>query len=329
MNYTWANPHFLWLLFILVPFIIWYIYRGNHTHSSIQVSSLREYKQMPVSWKYYLRHLVFGLKIFAVALLIIAMARPQSSKSWADSTMFGIDIVIAQDVSSSMLAEDLKPNRLEAAKTYAKQFISGRPYDRIGLVVFSAESFTQCPLTTDHAVLLNLFKDVKCGIINDGTAIGLGLANAIARLKDSDAKSKVIILLTDGVNNQGDIDPQTAAEIAMTYGIRVYTIGVGTEGEAPYPFPTPYGVQYQNVPVQIDEAILKDIARMTGGAYFRANTTNKLKDIYEKIDKLEKSKMEVQQYSKKKEEFFPLALISAICILLSILLKYTIFRNIP
>jgi Ca-activated chloride channel family protein len=329
MDITWGNPEYFWLLLILIPLIGWYVWRGNRDYASMQVSSLREYGELPFTWRNYLRHSVFVLKIAALALLIVALARPQSSKSWADSTTFGIDIVIAQDVSSSMLAEDLKPNRLEAAKNVAKQFVSGRPYDRIGLVVFSGESFTQCPLTSDHAVLINLFRDVKCGIINDGTAIGLGLANAITRLRDSDGKSKVIILLTDGVNNQGDIDPQTAAQIAQKYNIRVYTIGMGTQGMAPYPFDTPYGKQYQNVPVEIDESLLKEIARTTGGAYYRAESTTKLQAIYQKIDKLEKSKVEIQQFSKKNEEFLPYVLVAAALMFLSLLLKYTIFRNIP
>jgi len=329
MDITWGNPEYFWLLLIIIPLVVWYVWRGNRDYASIQVSTLREYGELPFTWRNYLRHSIFALKITALALLIVALARPQSSKSWADSTTFGIDIVIAQDVSSSMLAEDLKPNRLEAAKNVAKQFISGRPYDRIGLVAFSGESFTQCPITSDHAVLINLFRDVKCGIINDGTAIGLGLANAITRLRDSDGKSKVIILLTDGENNQGDIDPTTAAQIAQKYNIRVYTIGVGTEGTAPYPFDTPYGKQYQNVPVQIDEALLKEIARTTGGAYYRAESATKLQAIYQKIDKLEKSKVEIQQYSKKNEEFLPYVLVAAALMFLSLLLKYTIFRNIP
>lgn len=209
----------------------------------------------------------------AVALLIVILARPQSTNSWSNSSTEGIDIMLAMDISGSMLAQDLKPNRLEAAKDVAASFINGRPNDNIGLVVFSAESFTQCPLTTDHTVLLNLFKDIQSGMIQDGTAIGLGLANAVSRIKDSHAKSKVIILLTDGSNNAGEIAPVTAAEIAKTFGVRVYTIGVGTKGMAPYPFQTAFGVQYQNIPVEIDEATLKQIASTTAGNISVLRTT--------------------------------------------------------
>ena len=244
----------------------------------------------------------------AVALLIVILARPQSTNSWSNSSTEGIDIMLAMDISGSMLAQDLKPNRLEAAKDVAASFINGRPNDNIGLVVFSAESFTQCPLTTDHTVLLNLFKDIQSGMIQDGTAIGLGLANAVSRIKDSHAKSKVIILLTDGSNNAGEIAPVTAAEIAKTFGVRVYTIGVGTKGMAPYPFQTAFGVQYQNIPVEIDEATLKQIASTTGGQYFRATDNASLKEIYSEIDQMEKTKISVQEYSKKQEEYKELGL---------------------
>jgi Ca-activated chloride channel homolog len=228
-----------------------------------------------------------------------------------------------------MLAEDFKPNRISAAKDVAIEFVSGRPDDRMGLVVFSGESFTQCPLTTDHAVLINLFKDIKSGMIEDGTAIGLGLANAITRLKDSKAKSKVIILLTDGVNNQGEIDPITAAEIAKTFGIRVYTVGVGTMGTAPYPVQTPFGVKYQDMEVKIDEEGLAQIAQMTDGKYFRATNNKKLAEIYTEIDQLEKSKIEVKEYSKKQEEYFLFALAAALFILLEVLLRNTYLRTVP
>lgn len=237
--------------------------------------------------------------------------------------------MLAMDISGSMLAQDLKPNRLEAAKDVAASFINGRPNDNIGLVVFSAESFTQCPLTTDHAVLLNLFKDIQSGMIQDGTAIGLGLANAVSRIKDSHAKSKVIILLTDGSNNAGEIAPVTAAEIAKTFGVRVYTIGVGTKGMAPYPFQTAFGVQYQNIPVEIDEATLKQIASTTGGQYFRATDNASLKEIYSEIDQMEKTKISVQEYSKKQEEYKNWALLVFALLLVEILLRNTLLRNIP
>jgi Ca-activated chloride channel family protein len=227
-----------------------------------------------------------------------------------------------------MLARDFRPDRLEASKNVATEFISGRPYDRMGLVVFSGESFTQCPLTTDHAVLINLLHEVQSGMIEDGTAIGMGLATAVNRIKDSRAKSKVIILLTDGVNNRGEIAPATAADIAKTYGIRVYTIGVGSQGMAPYPVQTPYGIQYQDMPVEIDEGILQEISEKTGGKYFRATDNNKLVLVYKEIDKLEKSKIDVRQFSRKEEKYFLPAIIAFCLLAIVILLKNTIFRNL-
>ncbi len=275
----------------------------------------------------WMRHVLFALEVLAIVLLVVALARPQSSNSWQTYTSEGIDIVLALDVSGSMLARDFTPDRLEAAKEVATKFILERPQDKIGLVIFAGESFTQCPLTTDQAVLVNLLRDVKSGMIEDGTAIGLGLANAVNRLKDSPAKSKVVILLTDGVNNRGAVAPATAAELARTYGIRVYTIGVGTYGEAPYPVPTPFGVQLQNVPVEIDEEVLQQIAALTGGKYFRATDNDKLKQIYQEIDQLEKSKIEVKHFSKKNEQYFGLA---GLCLLIvQVLLRYTLLRKIP
>ena len=266
-----ANPHYLYLLLLLIPLIVWYVLRMRKKQASLQVSSMQAFNTpKATTWKVYLRHLPFVLRMVAVALIIVILARPQSTNSWENRNTEGIDIMLAIDISGSMLAEDLKPNRLEAAKNVAASFINGRPNDNIGLVVFAGESFTQCPLTTDHAILLNLFKDIQMGMIEDGTAIGLGLANAVSRIKDSQAKSRVIILLTDGSNNRGEIAPVTAAEIAHTFGVRVYTIGVGTRGEAPYPFPTPFGgVQYRNIPVDIDEPTLQQIASVTGGQYSR------------------------------------------------------------
>ncbi|MCU0407526.1 MAG: VWA domain-containing protein, partial [Bacteroidales bacterium] len=240
----------------------------------------------------------------------------------------GIDIVLALDISGSMLARDFKPDRLEASKNVAVEFISGRPYDRIGLVVFSGESFTQCPVTTDHAVLVNLLREIQSGMIEDGTAIGNGLATAVNRIKESEAKSKVVILLTDGVNNRGEIAPATAAGIAKTFGVRVYTIGVGTQGVAPYPVQTPFGVQYQNMPVEIDEEVLIDIAESTGGKYFRATDNDKLLQVYGEIDKLEKSKIDVRQFSRKQEKFLLPALIAFALLLLEILARNILFRNL-
>jgi Ca-activated chloride channel family protein len=325
-----ANPKYLYLLVVLIPMVAWYIYKINRSHASLQVSSTEAFDAPAVSkWKTWLRHFPFVLRLLAVATLIFILARPQSTDSWQNTSTEGIDIVMAMDISSSMLAQDLKPNRLEASKDVASAFINGRPNDNIGLVVFAAESFTQCPLTTDHTVLLNLFKDVQPGIIEDGTAIGLGLANAVSRIKDSQAKSKVIILLTDGVNNTGEIAPVTAAEIAKTFGIRVYTIGVGTNGTAPYPFQTAYGIQYQNIPVDIDEPTLKQIASTTGGQYFRATDNESLKEIYSEIDKMEKTKISVQEYSKKQEEYKNLALLLFAFLMLEILLRNSVLRTIP
>jgi len=267
-------------------------------------------------------------------MIVLVLCRPQTSNSWSDRTIEGIDIMLCVDISTSMLAEDLKPNRIEAAKKVAAEFIAGRPNDNIGLTIFSGESFTQCPMTTDHAVLLNLFENVSCdmvqrGLMDDGTAIGMGLANAITRLKDSKAKSKVIILLTDGSNNAGDISPLTAAEIAKSFGIRVYTIGVGTNGTARYPYPVGGRIEYINIPVEIDEKTLASIARTTDGEFYRATNNAKLREVYQEIDKLEKTKMNVKQYSKRYEAFAPFALFACLFILLEILLRETILKKIP
>lgn len=274
-----------------------------------------------------LRHLGIVLRSLALVALIVALARQQSSLSWQNSTTEGIDIMIASDISGSMLAEDFHPNRLEAGKDIAIDFIKDRPNDRIGLVIFSGESFTQCPLTIDHDVLINLYHDIKNGMIEDGTAIGMGLATAVNRLKDSQVKSKVVILLTDGSNNTGSIPPITAAEIAKQFGIRVYTVGLGTRGYAPYPVQTPIGIQYQQVPVDVDEGTLTKIANITGGKYFRATNNKTLKNIYEQIDKLEKAKIDVTQYHKKTELFLPLALIALLLLALEFLLKNTVLKG--
>lgn len=324
-----ANPEYLFLLLLILPAVAWYVIKRKKRHAAIQVSNSFAFENIGRSWRERIEHLPFILRIMTLVLIIFVLARPQSTNSWQNVTTEGIDIVLALDISSSMLAEDLKPNRLEAAKTVASNFISGRPNDNIGLVVFSAESFTQCPLTTDHTVLLNLFGGIKSGMIEDGTAIGLGLATSVSRLKDSKAKSRVIILLTDGTNNRGDIDPVTAAELAKTFGLRVYTIGIGTRGKAPYPFQTAYGVQYQNIDVVIDEEPLKQIAGITGGEYYRATDNNSLKGIYTEIDKLEKTKFNVKEYSKKNEEYRLIALIGLLLLLAEMLLRITILRRIP
>ncbi|MDR1526745.1 MAG: VWA domain-containing protein [Dysgonamonadaceae bacterium] len=323
------HPLYLFLLLLLLPMMGWYIWKQRQAQASLRLSSSEGFRKAPKTYKIYLRHLPFVLRMLVVALIIIVLARPQTTDKWNTTTTEGIDIVLTVDISTSMLAEDLKPNRIEAAKDVALSFINGRPTDNIGLVVFSGESFTQCPLTTDHAVLLNLLKDIRCGMIEDGTAIGHGLATAVSRLKDSPAKSKVIILLTDGTNNRGEIAPVTAGEIAKAYNIRVYTVGVGTKGTAPYPYQTPFGTQYQNIPVEIDEATLTKIAQISGGLYFRATSTTALKEIYQEIDQLEKTKMNVQEYSKKHEEYRLFAFWAFFLFLLELLLRYTLLKNIP
>ncbi len=329
-NIIFHNPKLLYFLLLLIPMIAWYVWKQNSMQASIRLSTIQGFAKMPKTYKYYLRHLPAVLRNLAFASLIIALARPQSTDNWSNTSTEGIEIVIALDISGSMLAEDFKPNRLEAAKNDAIKFISGRPNDRIGLVVFSGESFTQCPLTTDHAVLINLIKDVKQGMIEDGTAIGLGLANAVSRLKESTAKSRVVILMTDGVNNQGEVPPLTAAEIAKTFGIRVYTIGVGSMGKAPYPVTDMFGrKRYQQMDVEIDEDVLTQIAHLTDGRYFRAVNNKRLQDVYKEIDKLEKSKIEVKEYSKKNEEYLIWVVIGTLLIVAEVLLRHTILRNIP
>jgi Ca-activated chloride channel family protein len=267
--------------------------------------------------------------MLAVSLLIIALAKPQSTLKRQNVSIEGIDIVLGLDISGSMLAQDLKPDRLEAAKNVSQDFFRGRPNDRIGLVVFSGEAFTQCPLTTDHVIMEEMLDDIKSGMIQDGTAIGDGLATAINRLKESQAVSKVIILLTDGQNNAGSIAPLSAAEIAKIYGIRIYTIGVGTMGYAPYPVQTPFGIQYQNMEVKIDEELLRKVANMTDGKYYRATDNTRLKEVYQEIDQLEKSKIDVTEFRKKKEEYLGLAIFALVLLALESLSRLTIFRSIP
>ncbi|MCD6355151.1 MAG: VWA domain-containing protein [Prolixibacteraceae bacterium] len=323
------NPEYFYLLLVILPMVAWYIFRQKRSTASIQVSTTASMVKAPRTVRHYLRHLVFLFQIIAIAFFVVVLARPQSSTNWENVTTEGIDIIISLDISSSMLAQDFTPNRLEAAKDVAMKFIAGREYDRMGLVVFSGEAFTQCPLTTDRAVLINLFKDIESGMIEDGTAIGNGLATAVARLKDSKAISRVVILLTDGENNSGEIAPKTAAEIAKTFGIRVYTIGVGTIGKAPYPVQTPYGVQMHDMDVKIDEKTLQEISAITDGKYFRATNNTKLKEIYKEIDALEKSKIEVKELSRKSEEFLPFALAGILFLIASLFLRTTIFRSIP
>lgn len=325
---TFYNPTYLLLLLLCIPIIFWYI-KKRQSQASLQISSHQHLAQFSKSIKVRLLHILFVFRLMAMVLIIIALARPQASNSWRTQNTEGIDIMMALDISGTMLAEDLKPNRLEAAKTVASEFILSRPNDNIGLVVFSGESFTQCPLTIDHAVLVNLFNGVKYGLIEDGTAIGLGLANAVNRIKESKAKSKVIILLTDGSNNRGDIAPITAAEIARTFGIRVYAIGVGSHGIVNIPVPTPMGTQYQRMQSEFDEESLKEIARVTGGKYFRATNNATLRTIYQEIDRLEKTKINVQAFSKKEEQFFIFAFVALMLLIVEMILRYTLLRKIP
>ena len=326
-NIEFANPKLLWLLLLVPALIVWYILRHKKQEAALNFSDLKGMAKLPKTWKAYLRHILFALKMAALALLIVAIARPQSSSTNSTSNIEGIDIVMAMDVSGSMLARDLKPDRLTAAKRVASDFVKERPGDRMGLVIFSGETFTQVPLTTDHAVMLNMLAEMKNGLIDDG--IGDGLATAISRLKDSEAVSKVVILLTDGMNNAGSVDPYTAAEIAKLYGIRVYTIGVGTYGTAPMPVQSPFGgTVIQQVKVEIDEKLLSTIANSTGGKYFRANNNQKLDEVYQEIDKLERSKIEVTEFRRLHEEFYPLVAWALALLLIEFLLRKTIFRTL-
>ena len=295
----------------------------------MRVSTAVPWKKHGRSFMTFFRHVPFVLRTFALVMIVISIARPRSSEELSKVDTEGIDIVLAMDVSTSMLARDLTPDRINASKDIAIEFISQRPSDRMGIVVFAGESFTQCPLTTDRATLINLMKEVQTDLIEDGTAIGNGLATAVARLKDSDAKSRVVILLTDGVNNSGEVSPQTAAEIAKTYGVRVYTIGVGKEGMAPYPVMTPFGVQVQNMKVEIDEKLLKEVAESTGGRYFRATDNTKLAEIYSEINKMEKAKTTVDSFPVYKELFGPFALAALISLLLELFFKWFIIRRLP
>ncbi len=326
---TFNNPEYLFFLLVLIPVVFWYIKEMHHSDASLQISSHRNLQMKQKTLKIKLLHVPFVLRCLAITMVVIALARPQASNSWRTESTEGIDIMLTLDISGTMMAEDLKPNRLEASKVVASEFILSRPNDNIGLVVFAGESFTQCPLTTDHAVLINLFKGVNYGLIEDGTAIGLGLANAVNRIKDSKARSKVIILLTDGSNNRGDIAPITAAEIAQSFGIRVYAIGVGSYGKVNIPVQTPMGLQYQLMDSEFDEKSLQNIATMTGGQYFRATNNNKLRSIYQEIDQMEKTKIDVREYNKKNEEFYIFAIVALLLLVAEVLLRNTVLKRIP
>ena len=335
MEFT--QPLYFLLLLLLVPYILWYVLWRNRgkrkMESSMLISDAFAYKKAPVSLRVRLIHLPMILRCISFAFIVLALARPQTHSAWDEKSVEGIDIMLAMDVSTSMLAEDLRPNRIEAAKEVAASFISDRPNDNIGLTIFAGEAFTQCPMTTDHASLLNLLKGVRTdiaanGLISDGTAIGMGLANAVSRLKDSKTKSRVVILLTDGSNNMGDISPMTAAQIAKSLGIRVYTIGVGTNKVARYPMPVAGGVQYVNIPVEIDTKTLSDISATSDGNFYRATNNKELRQIYQDIDKLEKTRLNVKKFSKKYEAFQPFAIVALLAFVLELLMRLTVLRKI-
>ncbi len=329
-----ANKEYFILLLLLVPYVLWYFLYRKRNEPTMRISDTSAYIDAPKSWRVRLVHAPMVLRCLTFILAVTILARPQTHNAWDNRSVEGIDIMLAMDISASMLAEDLKPNRMEAAKNVAAEFISGRPDDNIGLTIFAGEAFTQCPMTTDHASLQNLLHEVRTdlvmkGLIDDGTAVGMGLSNAVLRLKDSKAKSKVVILLTDGANNCGDISPMTAAQIAKSLGIRVYTVGVGSNNVAPYPMQVAGGVQYIYRPAEVDTKTLEDIAAMTDGNYYRATNNKELKKIYSDIDKLEKTKLTVKKFSKRYEAYMPFAWAALLTLLLEVLLRISILRRIP
>lgn len=328
--FRFANPEYLALL-VIVPFLVWWYLRSKRSAATLRYSNLGVVKSVKKTGTRYYRHVLFVLRMMVIVLLIIAFARPQSGRSEQEIITEGIDIILAMDVSSSMLAEDFKPkNRLEAAKLVAAEFVKGRTNDRIGLVVFSGLSFTQCPLTLDYGILLNFLQEIKIGMIEDGTAIGMAIGNCVNRLKESKAKSKVVILLTDGRNNRGELDPITAARVAQTFGVRIYTIGAGKRGEAMYPVDDPiFGKRYVKMPVEIDENLLQQVAQITGGKYFRATDKTSLEKIYSEIGDMEKTKIEVKEYTRYKELFLPYLLAAIALLLTEVVLANTRFRKIP
>lgn len=331
---AFANPLYFMLLALLIPYVIWYLIKHRNVDPVMRVSSTEAFRYRHHTWKERLVHAPFLFRIVCFVSAVIALARPQVTGQWDEKSVEGIDIMLCMDISTSMLAEDLQPNRIEAAKEVAVEFINGRPNDNIGLTIFAGESYTQCPMTTDHAVLLNMLHHMECdmaatGLIEDGTAIGMGIANSVNRLKNSKAKSKVVIMLTDGSNNRGEISPFTAADIAKKFNIRVYTIGVGTNGTARYPMSVGGFTQYVNMPVEIDTKTLQHIANTTDGQFFRATDNESLRNVYNEIDKLEKTKMRVNQYSTHSEEFFPFVLAALVALALELLLRTTLLKRIP
>lgn len=326
-----AHPAMLWLLLLLIPLIAWYVYSNRMAHPTMRMSTTMPFDSMPTSWKVYFKHLLFGVKLAALACLIVILARPQTYDSWETGDVEGTDIIVALDVSTSMLAKDFSPNRLDAAKEVATKFVSGREHDNIGFVVFAGESFTQVPMTMDNATLVNSIQQVHIGVLEDGTAIGDGIATAINRIKDGKAKSKSIILLTDGSNNTGVVAPLTAAQVAKQHGVKIYTIGVGSNGSAPYPVAIGFdgSIQYQTMPVVIDEGTLKQIAQTTGGKYFRATNKGVLQQVFDEIDQLEKTHLDVQRFSHAYDNYMPWA-VALMCLLLFYVLgEYTVMRHIP
>ena len=326
-NIEFSQPYFFALLLLIPLLIIWYVLTNNGRTASLQVSTTAA-KGMG-SWKVSFRHILFILRMFVFVFLITALANPQTKNEEKNTEGEGIDIILCLDVSGSMSAQDLTPNRLEAAKNVAIDFVNRRPTDRIGIVIFSGESFTQCPLTTDKNVLISAIQNIRFGLLEDGTAIGSGLSTSVDRIRNSKTKSKIVILLTDGENNGGLIDPKTAKEIAKAFGIKVYTIGVGTDGFAPQPEQTALGVQIRTVKVSIDEKLMKEIAEQTGGKYFRAKDNDGLSGIYTTIDELEKSKVEITTTTRFTDKFLPFAIAAAFFLFLEILLRYLVFRKFP
>ncbi len=325
---SFAEPRLFWVALLLPAMVYWYVKNNNRQQAGLKVSSIKSFKGM-TSWKNYFRHLPFVLRLLAVACIVVALARPQTRNEEQQAEGEGVDIILCIDVSGSMTAQDFTPNRMEAAKKVAADFVDKRLTDRIGIVIFSGESFTQCPLTTDKAVLISAIESIRNGLLEDGTAIGDGLSTSVDRLRTSKSKSKVVILLTDGENNGGLIGPTNAKEIAKAFGIRVYTIGVGTDGYAPFPIKTDLGVIIQQQKVTIDEKLLKQIAGETGGKYFRAKDNAGLENIYTEIDGLEKSKVEISKITRYTEKYFPLVMVALAFLLLEVLLRFTVFKKFP
>lgn len=325
-----AHPSYFWLLLLIIPCVVWYVTRHGRANASMGLSTLSPFDKVGISLREILMHVNFALKMLLLAVLVVILARPQSRDKWSMSQTLGTDIVMAMDISTSMLARDFNPNRFEAAKKVAQQFVAGRENDNIGVVIFAAESFTGLPMTTDRALVGSYINDIEMGMLADGTAIGDGLATSINRIKDGKAVSKSIILITDGSNNTGIVAPKTAAEIAAKEGIKVYTIGIGTIGTAPYPTENEFGrIEYVPMPVTIDEGTLKDIAKLTGGKYYRATDNTALSEIFKEIDSLEKTQMDVKNFSRTEDDYMPWAIAAFVLMTVIVTLRLTVLRSIP